>query len=107
MTPAGMVLNNVGLPLLGIGPLLWGLVREDTGLRRLLGSAPLVLLGRSSYAFYLIHMGVLQQLLRGHLPSPVVAVLLYGLAIGLYWLVEEPLNRWLRRVLRRPERLDT
>ena len=102
MTPAGMAINNVGLPLLGIGPLLWGLVREPTALRRLLGSPPLVLLGRSSYAFYLIHLGALQQLLRARLPSPVVAVLLYGVAVLLFWLVEEPLNRWLRRRLRRP-----
>ena len=101
--PAGMLINNVALPLLGIGPLLWGLVREDTWLRRLLSSPPLLLLGKSSYAFYLIHMGVLQHLLRERLANPLLLVLaLYAASIGLYWLVEEPLNHWLRRVLRPP-----
>ena len=105
MQPAGMLLNNVLLPLLGIGPLLWGLAREDTWLSRLLSSRPLLLLGKSSYVFYLLHMGVLQHLLHNWLQSNVLAVLvLYGVSIVLYWLVEEPLNHWLRRVLRRPAR---
>ena len=103
LTPAGMFINNVLLPLCGIGPLLWGLVREDTWLRRFLSSPPLLLLGKSSYVFYLIHVGVLYTLLREWLPSPVQAiVVLYGASILLYWAVEEPLNHWLRRVLRKP-----
>jgi peptidoglycan/LPS O-acetylase OafA/YrhL len=103
MQPAGMFLNNVVLPLAGIGPLLWGLVQEDTLLRRLLGSAPLELLGKSSYAFYLLHMGVFQLLLDEHLTSRAISVLLlYAASMLLYWLLEEPLNRWLRRVLARP-----
>ena len=102
-TPAGMLINNVLLPLLGIAPLLWGLVGEDTILRRLLSSAPLQLLGKSSYAFYLIHMGALQELLRAWLGSGGLALLaLYGLSILLHWAVEEPLNRWLRYKLRAP-----
>lgn len=101
--PAGMFINNVVLPVAGLGPLLWGLVREDTWLRRLLSSPPLLLLGKSSYAFYLIHMGVLQVLLHRHFANPLVPILaLYALSILLYWLVEEPLNHWLRRVLGRP-----
>lgn len=103
-TPAGMLINNVLLPLLGIGPLLWGLVAEDTALRRLLSSAPLQLLGKSSYAFYLIHMGVLQRLLHEWLGnSGLTLLVLYGLSVLLYWAVEEPLNRWLRRKLRAAE----
>ena len=99
--PAGMFINNVLLPLLGIGPLLWGLVQEQTWVSRLLSSAPLVLLGKSSYAFYLIHLGVLQELLRDWLPNAVVPMLLlYVVSVLLYLLIEEPLNRWLRRVLR-------
>ena len=102
LTPAGMFLNNVALPLLGIGPLLWGLVGEATWLRRLLSTRLLVLLGKSSYVFYLIHMGVVQHLLHEWLGSDALTALaLYGLSILLYWVVEEPLNLWLRRVLRR------
>jgi peptidoglycan/LPS O-acetylase OafA/YrhL len=103
LRPAGMAINNLALPVLGIGPLLWGLVREDTWLSQLLGSKPMVLLGKSSYAFYLIHMGVVQQQLHEWLGSKVLAVLaLYGLSILLFWVVEEPLNHWLRRVLGTP-----
>lgn len=97
--PFGLFLNNVVLPLLGIMPLLWGLVGEATWVRRLLSSRPLLLLGKSSYVFYLIHMGVLQHLLHRQLLGNVGLVLLYPIAILLYWLVEEPLNHWLRRVL--------
>ncbi|MDB5269766.1 MAG: hypothetical protein JWP58_2806 [Hymenobacter sp.] len=105
MQPAGMFINNVLLPLLGIGPLLWGLARETTWLSRLLSSRPLLLLGKSSYVFYLLHMGVLQHLIHNQLQSNVLTVLaLYAISIVLYWLVEEPLNHWLRRVLRRPAR---
>lgn len=100
LQPAGMFLNNVALPLLGIGPLLWGLARETTWLSRVLGSQPLRLLGKSSYVFYLIHMGVLHQLLRQTpLPRAAAPVVLYAAAVLLYALVEAPLNRWLRRAL--------
>lgn len=105
-TPQGMFLNNVVLPLVGIGPLLWGLVREDTWLRRLLSTRLLVLLGKSSYVFYLIHMGVVQHLLHKQLGSNVLTALaLYALSVLLYRAVEEPLNRWLRHVLARPATL--
>ena len=87
------VYNNVLLPLLGIGPLLWGLVGENTALRWLLSSAPLQLLGKSSYAFYIIHIGVLQRLVHGWLGSNVLTLLvLYALSALLCWLLEEPLN---------------
>jgi len=98
--PWGMFINNVLLPLLGIGPLLWGLVREKTWVSYLLSSRLFVLLGKSSYVFYLIHMGVLQVALREWLANPLLSIVaLYGLSIGLFMLVEEPLNFWLRRVL--------
>ncbi|MET4076463.1 acyltransferase [Hymenobacter sp. UYCo722] len=103
-TPAGMGINNVLLPLVGIGPLLWGLVGEETAISRLLSSSPLQLLGKSSYAFYLIHMGVLQRLLREGLGNYGLTLLaLYSLSILLYWAVEEPLNHWLRQKLRAVE----
>ena len=103
MQPAGMFINNVLLPLLGIGPLLWGLVREDTWLRRLLSTRPLLLLGKSSYVFYLIHMGYLHILLLQMLGNVMLTLaVIYTASILLYWFVEEPLNHWLRRVLRRP-----
>ena len=56
--PITLLLNLVGLPLAG-GLLLAGLLREGSGLRQLLGSRAFEHLGRSSYAFYLLHAGPL------------------------------------------------
>ncbi|GAB2969142.1 acyltransferase [Hymenobacter coalescens] len=95
--PLGIVLNNVVLPG-GIALLFAGLLTERTWLQRLLASAPLQLLGKSSYVFYLVHFGLVQELLRDYVVDHPLAlfVLLNALSIGLYYLVEQPLNRWLR-----------
>ncbi|MCC3157502.1 acyltransferase [Hymenobacter sp. 15J16-1T3B] len=96
-TPWGVVLNNVVLPG-GIVLFYAGLLTEGTWLRRLLSTRLLQVLGKSSYVFYLIHIGVLQQCVKGHVStnSWVVFGLMNLLAIALYYLVEQPLNRWLR-----------
>lgn len=100
LQPPGLVINNLFLPLLGVGPLLWGLVGEQTWLSRFLSTRLMVLLGKSSYVFYLIHIGVIHDLLYHALRSDVMTLLgLYGLSGLLYWAVEEPLNHLLRRVL--------
>ncbi|RTQ46539.1 acyltransferase [Hymenobacter gummosus] len=95
--PAGIALNNVALPA-GIVLLFAGLLTEATWLRALLASAPLQLLGRSSYVFYLIHFGTIKGWLRDYVTASPAGqfVLLNVLAIGLYYLVEQPLNRLLR-----------
>jgi peptidoglycan/LPS O-acetylase OafA/YrhL len=95
--PLGILLNNAALPV-GISLLFAGLLTERTWLRTLLASRPLQLLGKSSYVFYLIHLGLLQELLRDYVTGYTWAIflLLNLLAIALYYLVEQPLNRWLR-----------
>jgi peptidoglycan/LPS O-acetylase OafA/YrhL len=96
--PAGIAINNVALPA-GIVLLFAGLLTEATWLRGLLASAPLQLLGRSSYVFYLIHLGTVKSWLHDHVTAdPLLQFgLLNVLAIGLYYLVEQPLNRLLRQ----------
>jgi peptidoglycan/LPS O-acetylase OafA/YrhL len=54
-----IVINNV-VSVPGICLLLYGLMSEPTRLSRLLGSQLFNLLGKASYAFYLIHAGVLE-----------------------------------------------
>lgn len=95
--PFGIALNNVVLPG-GIMLLFAGLLTEKTWLRYLLSTRLFQLLGKSSYVFYLIHMGVLHDLLATHLTGNAVLlfVLLTIVAIGIHLGVEEPLNRWLR-----------
>ncbi|OON69648.1 acyltransferase family protein [Hymenobacter sp. CRA2] len=95
--PVGIALNNVALPA-GIVLLFAGLLTEATWLRGLLSTKLLQLLGRSSYVFYLIHLGLVQELLKQYVTtsSAGLFLLLNAVAIGLYYLVEQPLNRWLR-----------
>lgn len=95
--PFGIVLNNVVLPG-GILLLFAGLLTERTWLRWLLSTRPLQLLGKSSYVFYLIHLGVLHDFLAARLTTnnALLFVMLNVLAVGIHLGIEEPLNRWLR-----------
>jgi peptidoglycan/LPS O-acetylase OafA/YrhL len=96
--PFGVALNNVALPG-GIVTFFAGLLTERTWLRSFLASSPLQLLGKSSYVFYLIHMGILHDWLASNWTenSGKLFVILNILAIVLYYVVEQPLNRLLRR----------
>ncbi|HTR04279.1 MAG TPA: acyltransferase [Thermoanaerobaculia bacterium] len=114
--PAGIVLNNLVLPLL-IAAFYLGLIRERSLLQRVLSTRIADLLGRSSYAFYLVHMGVVRDLfvrlavLGAGLVSAGAAAVTFRFAtrpIGLFLLVnllaillyegiEAPANRYLRR----------
>lgn len=98
----GVLLNNWLLPL-ATGGLLHGLATEPTRLAQLLGTPLWQRLGRASYCFYLLHLGVLpealQPLLRPWLPAaPAVgatfAVLVLA-ALALHRYVEQPAHRWL------------
>ncbi len=114
--PAGIGLNNVVLPVF-IAAFYWGLIREASLLRRILSTRAADLLGRSSYAFYLIHIGPLLDYLLGCLVLlaglggagaaqvtegllrnvGAVFVLVTLLSIAFYEGVEAPANRFLRR----------
>lgn len=91
-----ILLNNVGL-VPGFGLLLYGLVQEASALRRLLASRLFGLLGKASYAFYLLHAGLLTELLHRHVSaSRLVQFGLLNLAAVLLYLgFEKPVNQWL------------
>ncbi|MCL6261216.1 acyltransferase [Aquiflexum sp. TKW24L] len=95
--PLGILVNNLGLPLLGIVPLFWGLITEDTWLRKLLSSRLFRILGESSYVFYLIHIGIFQLALSS-LGFSIYTnlILLYLAAICGYYLFELPVKVYLR-----------
>lgn len=78
----------------GVCLLLYGILRERTGFRWVLETKTFDLLGKSSYAFYLIHLGILSVALKT-LGTPVWVNLLVSmlLSIALYKLVEEPLHK--------------
>jgi len=114
--PAGIALNNLVLPVF-IAALYWGLIRERSWLRSVLSTRAADLLGRSSYAFYLIHFAPVLTIMAVsvlrlvHLISPAADLSLGRLlqgsvlamfvfvnlaAIALYEAIERPANRFLR-----------
>ncbi|WP_310391540.1 acyltransferase [Hymenobacter sp.] len=89
--------SNGLLPVL-VCSLLWGLISEQTQLRRLLETRLFTLLGKASYVLYLIHLGTVDYLFRKYVSdsSPVCIGAYTLLSIGLYQTVERPLHRRLR-----------
>ncbi|QDP85532.1 acyltransferase [Chryseobacterium sp. SNU WT5] len=83
----------------GIAPLIWGLIFEDTFIKRFLSSKLMVLLGKSSYIFYLIHKGFIPMLIYDYIAENVllIFVLLNILSIIMFKYLEEPLNLWIRK----------
>jgi peptidoglycan/LPS O-acetylase OafA/YrhL len=93
-----IVVYNFILPV-GIGILLLGLVQGPSGLQRFLAHPTMQALGRSSYAFYLIHIGVIARLVQRTVSGSnfgVLFVLLVLIAFSLYTWIEKPLQRKLR-----------
>ncbi len=99
MSPIGIGLNNIVLPV-GIALFFYGLLLENSGIKKLLSTRLFELLGKSSYTFYLIHMGIIQHLLAAYIStnSLVVFILLNIVSIVLFLFVEEPLNNLIRKI---------
>lgn len=101
-TYSGVLTNNLLLPL-GTGWLLHGLATERTHLSRLLSTPLAQQLGRASYCFYLLHLGllpdILKPLLARWLPAAPALGVLFGLlvlaSLALHHGLEQPAYRWL------------
>jgi peptidoglycan/LPS O-acetylase OafA/YrhL len=83
----------------------YGLIVEQSWLRNFLATDFMVLLGKSSYIYYLIHMGLTQAIVSRFLPHEHTTlgvlsqfVALNIISIMLFKFVEDPLNHWIRRV---------
>jgi peptidoglycan/LPS O-acetylase OafA/YrhL len=102
-TLAVIWLNNFLIPV-PIAVLYWGLLRETTPISRFLSNGTIRLLGRASYAFYLLHTMVIDAVSTpllgalGHRPLIVLSTLAatWLMSIALFVCYEEPLNRSLR-----------
>lgn len=119
----GIVTNNYVLPI-AIALFFYGLLTEATWLKKILATPFTELLGKSSYIFYLIHLGWIYTLLNGsinrlndrvfslydqwgldwHSPFEYdglnlvyIFILLNLLSVVLFKLIEEPVNHYIRR----------
>lgn len=92
-----LAISSLWLPL-GVALFFYGLITEKTWLRTLLATPVAQVLGKSSYAFYLVHLGVFELTIRQRIidHTYVLFVIILGLALLLWKWVEEPLNQWLR-----------
>lgn len=94
-----VVLNNFLLPG-AIAMFFYGLMREDTLVKKILGSTFFVTLGKASYTFYLIHVGIIYALLKTYFSLNFFFTFLFlnVIALGLWYTLEEPLNKLIRRL---------
>ncbi|WP_447951769.1 acyltransferase family protein [Chryseobacterium koreense] len=84
---------------LGILPLFWGLLHEETFISKFLSTDFMVLLGKSSYIFYLIHKGFISIFIYEYVFPNVLAIfiILNIISILMFKYLEEPANQWIRR----------
>lgn len=95
----GVVIQLSILPL-AIALFIWGLIVEDSIIRRLLSTRLMVLLGNSSFAFYLIHISYVNIKLKKYITLfDRNFTLLWVLSIGIYLLFEKPIYDLLKRLI--------
>ncbi|MEO8596957.1 MAG: acyltransferase [Candidatus Solibacter sp.] len=104
MLPGFLDLNSVLRPFNGL--LLIGLALGGGWLARALSLRPVVFLGKSSYAMYILHVPILWWCLRRSMEFPPLLYIALVIAISalVYGLFEEPANRKLRHSLPDPAR---
>ncbi|MFY0482906.1 acyltransferase family protein [Flavobacterium sp. PLA-1-15] len=92
------IIINILIPILGIVPLFYGLIYEKTLISTILSTRLFLLLGKSSYVFYLIHIGIFANLMAKIADNYLFLFLSLNLiAIGLYQFVEKPFNLFFRK----------
>lgn len=110
----GMIINSnssiiraievIFLSYLGVVPLLWGLINEKTFIQRFLASKHMVVLGKSSYIFYLIHKGFIPVFINDYVIENkfILFIILNLLSVIMFYTLEEPINRYIRKKYKRP-----
>lgn len=87
------------LALLGIAPLLYGLIFEKTIIQKILSSKLMILLGKSSYIFYLIHKGFIPIIFNDRISDNKVLLFIFLniISILMFHYLEEPFNNFIRK----------
>lgn len=94
----GKIINTLLLPLFGIAPLIFGLIYEKTIVSKALQSKTMVLLGKSSFVFYLIHIGFFATLLNKIFSNYfIVFAFLNIISIFMYIYIEIPMNHLFKK----------
>lgn len=122
--PMGIISNNIILPC-GVALLFYGLINEPSLFKKFLSTPTMQLLGKSSYIFYLVHIGFIAHAsnswaqgeidklynwlydkgwdwfpdnINGNIISTaIVFIILNIVSIVLYKLIEHPVNEWIRK----------
>lgn len=96
-TILGKIINTLILPCFGIAPFFYGLIREKTIISKILSKDLFVLLGNSSYVFYLIHIGIFTILFE-KLTTNIFCLFLFLnlIAVLCFLYIEKPLNFFFR-----------
>ncbi len=94
--PFGVLVFNFLIPA-SFGLLFYGLVTESSWLKGLLATKPLTLLGKSSYAFYLLHIGFFAEVFYFHVTGNLLLLylLLQLCSIAAYKFFEKPVYFYL------------
>jgi len=116
--PLGTLTDHLLLPI-GISALFYGLIKEKSFVRRFLSTRLMELLGKSSYAFYLIHVGIISVLIGPYVEKiinsiladhavfgevvriAIMFVILNVIAIIIFKAIEEPLNNSIKSYFKR------
>lgn len=94
----GILIFNVLIPV-AIGIFYYGLLLEQTLLKRFLSADWAILLGKSSYAFYLLHIGMIAEVFYFHFTSNILLlyICLQLLSILAYKAFEKPVYFFILR----------
>ncbi len=101
--PAGFFLSYCVFPGF-VSVLFWGMMTEPSAFKRFLGFPLVVLLGRSSYCFYLLHFGVVSDLFERYITDSRLGqiLLLSLLSVLTFKLIEHPANQYIKHLGRPP-----
>lgn len=95
---ASILIGTILLPMFGVAVFYYGLLKEKTRISGILGSRLFILLGKSSYIFYLIHIGVIATGLHFISQNPWFLFFSLNLiSIALFKLLEDPFNSYIRK----------
>jgi peptidoglycan/LPS O-acetylase OafA/YrhL len=96
-TWAGIFLTNIIFPL-AVFFFFFGLIKESSMVQKLFSTSLFQLLGKSSYAFFLIHTGVIATGIEKYVSQNlfILFIVLQLVSIVIYKAFEKPVNSWTR-----------